>query len=84
MVVVADIAVRDDSQLSRWGNVAYAHRMSPHTEDSALMLRYKDGDVGAFEVLYRRHNDSLYRYLLRLSQNRDAAEDVFRRSGARS
>jgi len=46
-------------------------------EDSALMLRYKDGDVAAFETLYRRHNDSLYRYLLRLSLNRDTAEDVF-------
>jgi RNA polymerase sigma-70 factor (ECF subfamily) len=77
MVVIADLAVRDDPQLSRWGNVAYAHRMSSHTEDSALMLRYKDGDVAAFEALYRRHNDSLYRYLLHLSQNRAAAEDVF-------
>lgn len=49
-----------------------------HTpEDSALMLRYRDGDVGAFEILYRRHNDSLYRYLLRLSRNRDTAEDIF-------
>ncbi len=46
-------------------------------EDSALMLRYRDGDVAAFELLYRRHNDSLYRYLLRLSLNRDAAEDIF-------
>ncbi len=46
-------------------------------EDSALMLRYRDGDVGAFEILYRRHNDALYRYLLRLCQHRDTAEDVF-------
>jgi RNA polymerase sigma-70 factor (ECF subfamily) len=46
-------------------------------EDTALMLRYKDGDVAAFEALYRRHNDSLYRYLLRLSLNRAVAEDVF-------
>ena len=51
--------------------------MSVIPEDSALMLRYKDGDVTAFETLYRRHKDSLYRYLLRLSQNRDTAEDVF-------
>jgi len=41
------------------------------------MLRYKDGDVTAFETLYRRHNDALFRYLLRLSLNRDTAEDVF-------
>lgn len=41
------------------------------------MLRYKDGDVAAFETLYRRHNDALYRYLLRCCLDRDAAEDVF-------
>lgn len=41
------------------------------------MLRYGDGDVAAFETLYRRHNDALYRYLLRLSRNRDTAADVF-------
>ncbi len=69
--------VAGDAQLSSCENVAYARPMSTHTEDSALMLRYKDGDVAAFEALYRRHNDSLYRYLLRLAQNRDAAEDVF-------
>ena len=63
--------------LSSQATVAYAPAMDHMPEDSALMLRYKDGDVAAFEMLYRRHNDSLYRYLLRLSQNRDAAEDVF-------
>ncbi len=77
MAVVTDVMAGGDTQLSRCDDVAYAHRMSTHPEDSALMLRYKDGDVAAFETLYRRHNDSLYRYLLRLSRNRDAAEDVF-------
>ena len=41
------------------------------------MLRYKDGDIAAFETLYRRHNDSLYRYLLRLSRNTATAEDLY-------
>ncbi len=41
------------------------------------MLRYRDGDLAAFERLYKRHNDALYRYLLRLCRNRHAAEDVF-------
>ena len=45
-------------------------------DDSALMLRYSDGDVSAFEELYRRHKDSLYRYLLRLSLDAEVAEDV--------
>lgn len=58
-------------------NVAYARRMSAELDDSALMLRYRDGDASAFEVLYRRHNDSLFRYLMRLSLHRDTAEDLF-------
>jgi len=65
------------SVLCRDAIVAYAPAMTPTLRDSALMLRYKDGDSAAFETLYRRHNDALYRYLLRLCQQRDAADDVF-------
>ncbi len=63
--------------LSPRASVAYSQTMNATATDSALMLRYKDGDVAAFETLYRRHNDSLYRYLLRRCLDRDAAEDVF-------
>lgn len=63
--------------LSRVRTVPYALPMADGVEDSALMLRYRDGDVDAFETLYRRHNDALYRYLLRRCRHRDAAEDVF-------
>ena len=63
--------------LSRAPAVAYAPAMDPAPEDSALMLRYKDGDVEAFETLYKRHNDSLFRYLMRLCCHRDTAEDIF-------
>ena len=68
--------------LSQQPTLAYApamdRRVGTHeVEDSALMLRYKDGDVAAFETLYRRHNDALYRYLLRLSRHPDTADDVF-------
>lgn len=55
----------------------YAPAMSHRLEDSALMLRYQDGDAAAFDTLYRRHNDALYRYLLRLCRHKDTAEDVF-------
>jgi len=57
--------------------LAYPSAMGHIPEDSALMLRYKDGDMAAFETLYRRHNDALYRYLLRLSRHPATAEDVF-------
>ena len=68
---------RGDGSLCSGGSVPYAHPMGTTPADSALMLRYRDGDIQAFETLYRRHNDSLYRYLLRLSPDRQAAEDVF-------
>lgn len=55
----------------------YPRRMGHTPEDSALMLRYKEGDSAAFEVLYRRHNDALYRYLMRLCRHTATAEDVF-------
>jgi len=68
--------------LSRATQLAYAPVMeNVHDqgamEDSALMLRYVDGDTAAFETLYRRHNGGLYRYLLRLSRHPETAEDVF-------
>lgn len=66
-----------ETQLSRPGSLAYAGAMEHAPEDSALMLRYQDGDLAAFETLYRRHNDALYRYLLRMCQHRATAEDVF-------
>jgi RNA polymerase sigma-70 factor (ECF subfamily) len=55
----------------------YAATMTHAPDDSALMLRYRDGDVAAFEELYLRHKDPVYRYLLRLCRHPDAAEDVF-------
>jgi len=57
--------------------LAYAQPMGHIPEDSALMLRYQDGDTEAFETLYRRHNDALYRYLLRHCHHRATAEDIF-------
>ena len=57
--------------------LTYSGQVNDLTEDSALMLRYRDGDLEAFEVLYRRHNQALYRYLLRLCMNRHAAEDIY-------
>lgn len=64
-------------RLSPSTDVAYAQPMTVEPTDAALMFRYRDGDVQAFEALYRRHNDGLYRYLLRLSLNRATAEDLY-------
>ena len=46
-------------------------------DDGTLMLRYRDGDVRAFEMLYQRHKTPLYRYLQRLCRSPDTANDLF-------
>jgi RNA polymerase sigma-70 factor (ECF subfamily) len=71
------LALSGDAALGRRQKLAYARPMSTLPDDSALMLRYREGDLAAFEMLYRRHNDALYRYLLRLSLCTAVAEDVF-------
>lgn len=77
MTVGVALALGRAVALSPGVRVTYSRYMSATPTDSALMLRYKDGDAAAFETLYRRHNDPLYRYLLRRCINREAAEDVF-------
>ncbi len=77
MVANVQSILQANLALSCGAGVAYARPMNPAPEDSALMLRYKDGDVAAFETLYRRHNDPLYRYLLRLCRHPDNADDIF-------
>jgi RNA polymerase sigma-70 factor (ECF subfamily) len=77
MPAVAAQVINPGATLSPGFSVTYSRTMTATPTDSALMLRYKDGDVAAFETLYRRHNDSLYRYLLRCCLDRDSAEDVF-------
>jgi RNA polymerase sigma-70 factor (ECF subfamily) len=77
MVACAQTMANSAMPLPRAASLAYAPAMESGPEDSALMLRYADGDVTAFEMLYRRHNDALYRYLFRLCRHRASAEDVF-------
>jgi RNA polymerase sigma-70 factor (ECF subfamily) len=51
--------------------------MDREPSDEALMLRYRDGDAGAFEALYRRHRGPLFRYFLRQWRDRSGAEEMF-------
>jgi RNA polymerase sigma-70 factor (ECF subfamily) len=51
--------------------------MDQPASDEDLMLRYRDGDVGAFENLYARHRGGVFRYVLRQVGFRSAAEEVF-------
>jgi RNA polymerase sigma-70 factor (ECF subfamily) len=44
--------------------------------DEALMEAYRDGDIRAFNRLFERHRDNLYRYLVRQSGNQSVAEEL--------
>jgi RNA polymerase sigma-70 factor, ECF subfamily len=44
--------------------------------DESLMLRYRDGDVRAFEVLITRHRKPIYNFILRFVRDAAQAEDV--------
>jgi RNA polymerase sigma-70 factor (ECF subfamily) len=46
-------------------------------DDAALMLRYRDGDLRAFEILYARYKGPLYRYLQRQCHDAQIAGDLF-------
>lgn len=41
------------------------------------MLQYRNGNMAAFETLYRRHKDPLWRYLLRGADDREACTEMF-------
>jgi RNA polymerase sigma-70 factor, ECF subfamily len=45
--------------------------------DEQLLEAYREGDTPAFRSLIQRHQEDLLRFLLRLTGDRQAAEDVF-------
>ncbi len=46
-------------------------------QDENLMLRYRDGDSRAFDLLFNRHRDALYRYLARQCGIPAVADELF-------
>jgi RNA polymerase sigma-70 factor (ECF subfamily) len=57
--------------------------MAQEPDDVALMLRYRSGDVAAFDALYARHRGPLYRYFLRHCREPALAADLFQETWAR-
>lgn len=51
--------------------------MRDEVADEQLMELYRDGDAGAFDVLYHRHKGGLFRYLLRQCRHKGVAEELF-------
>jgi RNA polymerase sigma-70 factor, ECF subfamily len=63
------------------GGSAPAAGAANHDEDSALIRRSQDGDHAAFEALFRRHADAVYRKLTRMlgpdPEREDLVQEVF-------
>ena len=45
--------------------------------DESLLARYRSGDGAAFEALYARHRQGLYRFLVSLSNKAELAEEIY-------
>jgi RNA polymerase sigma-70 factor (ECF subfamily) len=50
--------------------------MAQERTDEELLAAYQHGDVGAFELLLRRHRAPLYTFLLRMLGEKTKAEDL--------
>jgi RNA polymerase sigma-70 factor, ECF subfamily len=73
----AEELTQDHESTSTYDAVRSVAANKPASDDSALMLRYGNGDTKAFEILYTRHKGPLYRYLQRMCRNREAVNDLF-------
>jgi RNA polymerase sigma-70 factor (ECF subfamily) len=51
-------------------------------DDEGLMMGYRNGNLAAFDLLYRRHKDPLYRTLLRSCGNEAIAAELFQETWA--
>lgn len=58
--------------------------MGAERTDEQLMLAYAEGDTLAFEILYRRHRGTLYRFLLRSLRQRADADELFQETWSRA
>lgn len=52
------------------------------TPDEELMLRYREGDLAAFEELYGRHRQGLYRFIAWRSPRADWVDEIVQDSWA--
>jgi RNA polymerase sigma-70 factor (ECF subfamily) len=64
-------------------NARGEERKEPLESDRDDAVRLRRGDMAGLEGLLARHQDRLYRYLLRLTGNQAMAEDVFQQAWVR-
>ncbi len=55
-----------------------------HDSDLSLVRRARDGDFGAFELLFERHRTMVFRYAYQMAPRRDDAEDIVQEAFVRA
>jgi RNA polymerase sigma-70 factor (ECF subfamily) len=79
--VVLDLTIRPTDALTAPGDLSGARhpakRNSTEASDEELLRIYWGGDGDAFRVLYERHREHLYRFVLRLAASSTEGEEVF-------
>jgi RNA polymerase sigma-70 factor, ECF subfamily len=60
--------------MSMSGTSAAAEDGAAQDADDVLMVRYRNGDSGGFDVLYQRYKGAVYRFFLRQMPKADAEE----------
>lgn len=71
-----------ESTVVRFGT-SITGRMDLET-DGALVRRARNGDYGAFELLFERHRLLVYRFAYQMTSSRDDAEDVVQEAFVRA
>lgn len=78
---MATVALTDFTAIARRGFPVNASAgtlstdMAQQESDESLMLRYQRGETQAFDLLFERHKDAIFRFLKR--QCGQAAEEIF-------
>lgn len=67
----------DTGQESTSGMHASTSATTAAGSDETLLARYRKGDSAAFEVLYQRHRQGLYRFLCGLAGQTELADEIY-------
>lgn len=59
-----------------WSLLTALVRPTAKSSDEELMARYKEGDARAFELLLKRHEGPVFRFIFRMVKNREKANDL--------
>lgn len=72
------------AQSTLWNQCATVERRMELDSDISLVRRARDGEFGAFEVLFDRHRSLVYRFAYQMTPRRDDAEDIVQEAFVRA